>query len=73
MRRLRFAAKLQSSLDMEFGEAARERRRRHFERAAVDPSLRAHAFAVMAGPEAVPEAMFTDEHRDRVLGPESTS
>jgi 2-polyprenyl-6-methoxyphenol hydroxylase-like FAD-dependent oxidoreductase len=73
MRRLRFAAKLQSSLDMEFGEAARERRRRHFERAAVDPSLRAHAFAVMAGPEAVPEAMFTDEHRDRVLGPESPS
>eukprot|EP01030_Chromulinospumella_sphaerica_P019443 gene19443-19335_t len=38
MRRLRFAAKLQAALDMEFGEAARQRRRRHFERAADDPT-----------------------------------
>jgi len=68
MRRLRFAAGLQSSLDMEFGEAAQARRRSHFERAAVDPSLRAHAFAVMAGPESVPEAIFTEAHRARVLG-----
>jgi 2-polyprenyl-6-methoxyphenol hydroxylase-like FAD-dependent oxidoreductase len=71
MRRLRFTAKLQSSLDMEFGEAAQARRRSLFERAAEDPSLRAHAFAVMAGPEAVPEAMFTEAHRARVLGLET--
>jgi menaquinone-9 beta-reductase len=68
MRRLRFAAKLQSSLDMEFGEAAGERRRSFFARAAVDPSLRMHAFAVMAGPDSAPEATFTEAHRARVLG-----
>lgn len=67
MRRLRFAAKLQSALDMEFGEAARERRRRHFERATADPTLRLHSLAVMAGPEAAPAEIFTDAHRARVL------
>ncbi|MEO8113261.1 MAG: FAD-dependent monooxygenase, partial [Phenylobacterium sp.] len=67
MRRLRFAAGLQSSLDMEFGEAAAARRRSHFQRAAADPSLSAHAIAVMAGPEALPPEMFTDQHRARVL------
>jgi 2-polyprenyl-6-methoxyphenol hydroxylase-like FAD-dependent oxidoreductase len=69
MRRLRFAAKLQAGLDMEFGETAKARRRDWLERAASDPSLRAHALAVMAGPEAAPGALFTEEHRARVLGP----
>jgi len=73
MRRLRFTAKLQAALDMEFGETAKERRRRHFEQAAADPSLRMHAFAVMAGPESVPGDFFTEEHRDRVLGLETAS
>jgi 2-polyprenyl-6-methoxyphenol hydroxylase-like FAD-dependent oxidoreductase len=68
MRRLRFAAKLQAAIDMEFGAAAQERRRSLYERSAADPSLRAHAFAVMAGPETLPAEMFTDAHRDRVLG-----
>jgi len=68
MRRLRFAAKLQAAIDMEFGEAAKGRRRRLFEQGAADPSLRAHGFAVMAGPEALPPAMFTEEHYARVLG-----
>jgi 2-polyprenyl-6-methoxyphenol hydroxylase-like FAD-dependent oxidoreductase len=68
MRRLRFTAKLQATLDMEFGDDARERRRSLFRRAAADPSLRAHAFAVMAGPETLPGEMFSDEHRARVLG-----
>ena len=71
MRRLRFAASLQASLDMEFGEPAKARRRSHFERAAADPSLRAHAFAVMAGPESVPDIMFTEAQRARVLGLET--
>jgi hypothetical protein len=53
---------------MEFGEAAKARRRRIFEQSAADPSLRAHGFAVMAGPEALPPEMFTEEHRARVLG-----
>lgn len=68
MRRLRFAAALQSGLDMEFGEAAKARRRRHFEASASDPTLGIHGMAVMAGPEAVPAEFFTPAHRERVLG-----
>ena len=73
MRRLRFTAKLHAGLDMEFGEAGKARRASHFARAAADPSLRAHAFAVMAGPESVPDSIFTAAHRERVLGLELTS
>ena len=68
MRRLRFAASITSSLDAEFGVDAKERRRQFFERSAADPSLGAHGFAVMAGPEVLPPEMFTPEHRARVLG-----
>jgi menaquinone-9 beta-reductase len=68
MRRLRFVAALQAAIDMEFGEAAKARRHSLYERAASDPSLRAHGFAVMAGPEALPPEMFTEAHRARVLG-----
>lgn len=68
MRRLRFAASMQSALDAEFGEAARERRRRYHERSAADPSIGAHSFAVMAGPESLPPEMFTPEHWARALG-----
>ena len=68
MRRLRFTAALTSAIDAEFGEAAAKRRRHHFERSAEDPSLGAHGFAVMAGPEALPAEVFTPEHRARVLG-----
>lgn len=67
MRRLRFAAKIQSALDAEFSDAARDRRRRHFERSAADPSLAGHVFAVMAGPETLPPEMFTAERRAFVL------
>lgn len=68
MRRLRFAAGLQAGLDMEFGEGAKARRRRHFEMGASDPTLGIHGVAVMAGPEAVPAEFFTPAHRERVLG-----
>lgn len=68
MRRLRFVAKLQATIDMEFGPEARARRRSLFERSASDPSLKAAAFAVMAGPETVPPELFTEDHRARVLG-----
>jgi 2-polyprenyl-6-methoxyphenol hydroxylase-like FAD-dependent oxidoreductase len=68
MRRLRFAAMLQAGLDMEFGEQARERRRRYHEAAAADPSLGLHGFAVMGGPDAAPPEIFTEAHRIRVLG-----
>ncbi len=68
MRRLRFAAALQAALDMEFTDAARERRRAYHEASAADPSLGMHAVAVMAGPEVPPPELFTEAHRIRVLG-----
>jgi 2-polyprenyl-6-methoxyphenol hydroxylase-like FAD-dependent oxidoreductase len=67
MRRLRFAASLQSALDMEFGDAPRARRKRFHERSAVDPSLRLSSIAVMAGPEMAPAEAFTDAWRKHVL------
>ena len=69
MRRLRFAARIQAALDMEFGPEAAARRKDLNDRAQVDPGLKAHAFAVMAGPETVPAELFTEAHRARVLGP----
>jgi menaquinone-9 beta-reductase len=68
MRRLRFAGSIQAALDMEFGDAARARRQDFHQRAKDDPSLRAQAIAVMAGPEMAPPEAFTAEHRARVLG-----
>ncbi|MDZ4375420.1 MAG: FAD-dependent monooxygenase [Phenylobacterium sp.] len=67
MRRLRFAASLTSALDMEFGDEARARRRRHFDQSAADPTLGIHAFAVMAGPEVPPPEAFTPAQKARVL------
>lgn len=67
MRRLRFAGHLQATLDMEFGEAARERRKRYHERSASDQTLGLHGFAIMGGPESVPDEIFTDAHKERVL------
>jgi len=71
MRRLRFTARIQAQLDMEFGEDAKARRGGLFERASNDPELRMHAAAVMAGPETVPAGVFTEAHRARVLGLEA--
>jgi 2-polyprenyl-6-methoxyphenol hydroxylase-like FAD-dependent oxidoreductase len=68
MRRLRFVAGLQATVDMEFDQAARERRRRIFDRSATDPSVRVHGLAVMAGPESLPLQFFTEEHRAHALG-----
>lgn len=68
MRRLRFAGQLQASLDMEFGEDARERRRQYHARKAADPTLGMHGVAIMAGPENAPAEIFTEAHRARVLG-----
>jgi len=68
MRRLRFVAKISSSLDAEFGEGPRARRADYFRRAAADPSLSAHMFAIMGGPEVAPPETFTETYRERVLG-----
>ncbi len=68
MRRLRFAAKIQSAIDMEFDEAATARRHSYHARRDADPSLGLHGVAVMAGPEAAPPDIFTQAHWDRVMG-----
>jgi 2-polyprenyl-6-methoxyphenol hydroxylase-like FAD-dependent oxidoreductase len=68
MRRLRFAARIQSAIDMEFGEAAAARRHSYHTRGETDPSLRMHGVAVMAGPEMAPPEIFTQAHWDRVMG-----
>jgi len=68
MRRLRFAATLQSTLDMEIGDEARARRLASHQRTAADPTLGLHGVAIMAGPENAPAEIFTDAHRARVLG-----
>jgi 2-polyprenyl-6-methoxyphenol hydroxylase-like FAD-dependent oxidoreductase len=67
LRRLRFVAQLQSRLDMEFDEAARQRRHRHHQRSATDPSLRLQGLAVMAGPDRAPAECFTPAYFARVL------
>jgi len=68
MRRLRFAGRVQSALDMEFGDAAKARRHRYHELGAKDPTLKLHGVAVMAGPEVAPPEIFTDAHWARVVG-----
>ncbi|MGJ3626818.1 nuclear transport factor 2 family protein [Sphingomonas sp. MMS24-JH45] len=65
MRRLRAAAELQAGLDMEFGDVARERRRRYHEGSAADPSLGMHGIAVLAGPEMAPPELHRRAPRAR--------
>ena len=67
MRRLRFAAEITSTLDAEFGDAAKARRASYHARSAADPMLGAHVGAVIVGPEMLPPEAFTPEHRARVL------
>ncbi len=68
LRRLRFAAKVLSALDVEFGEAAEARRADFHRRAAADPSLRMYGLATLGGPELVPAVYFTEESFARILG-----
>jgi 2-polyprenyl-6-methoxyphenol hydroxylase-like FAD-dependent oxidoreductase len=67
MRRLRFAAQLQSVLYNEFGPEARARRARARGRMAEDPSLGAPLAAVMVGPELIPAEAFTARTWSRIL------
>jgi hypothetical protein len=53
---------------MAFGPEAAARRKDLHDRSRIDPGLKAHAFAVLAGPETVPAELFTEAHRARVLG-----
>jgi 2-polyprenyl-6-methoxyphenol hydroxylase-like FAD-dependent oxidoreductase len=67
MRRLRFSAALTSTIANEFGEAARERRRKVAEREAANPLLLMSQLAAMIGPEATPEAAFEESVREQLF------
>lgn len=67
LRRLRFAAALQSMVENEFGAAAEERRRRAYANRAADPTLMLPALATLMGPEKVPAEAFEPEVIERTF------
>ncbi len=67
MRRLRFVAALDASLENEFGPEAEARRARARARQAEDPSLMMWFLAAFAGPDALPAESFDDSVRARLL------
>lgn len=69
MRRLRYAAAVQSRLDSEFGPQFTARRIAARDRMAANPMLSMATAGVMVGPEVVPAEVFTQETWDAILGP----
>ena len=69
MRRLRFVAALDSTLENEFGPAAETRRLRARARQAEDPTLLHWFLAAFAGPDAIPSTAFEPTIRERLLAP----
>lgn len=69
MRRLRFTASLISSLQNEFGPAARDRRQRVREAQMQDPTLILPLMATLLGPDAIPAEAFDEPMRARLLAP----
>lgn len=67
MRRLRFSAQLASTLLNEFGDAARDRRRRAGERQAENQMLALPFLAAMVGPETLPAAVFEETVREQLF------
>lgn len=67
MRRLRLVASVQSTIENEFGDAARERRRRVGERRATDESFMGILLAAYAGPDSVPAEAYDPELIRRLL------
>jgi hypothetical protein len=64
MRRLRFSAMWAATLENEFGDAAKERRRIGRERVAANPMYLLPQLAVLTGPESVPAPAFEDSLRE---------
>lgn len=67
MRRLRFVAQLFSTLRVEFGPQARERRKRALQRIGADPSVAQPLTATLRGPFAIPAEAFSQGAWDRLL------
>jgi 2-polyprenyl-6-methoxyphenol hydroxylase-like FAD-dependent oxidoreductase len=70
MRRLRFAAAMNSRLTVEFGDAARALRAEVHARQAKEPDLAMAVLSALAGPEALPAEAFTQRAAQRVFGTE---
>ena len=70
MRRLRFAAAVQSRLTVEFGDAARALRADLLARAAKEPDLTIAVLSALAGPEVMPADAFTQRMALRMFGAE---
>ena len=66
MRRLRFAASLDSMVHAEFGPEAEARKIRFRERVAGDPSFALARAGVMIGPEMLPPECFSDAEWERL-------
>jgi 2-polyprenyl-6-methoxyphenol hydroxylase-like FAD-dependent oxidoreductase len=60
LRRLRFSARVTAKLLNEFGEDARERRRRAFARQQENPLLQVAQLAALLGPDTLPAAAFEE-------------
>lgn len=69
MRRLRFSAGIVSTMLNEFGDEARERRRRAEQRQAANPLLLLPLLASMVGPEVLPSAAFEPAVREQLFAP----
>ena len=67
MRRLRIVASLQSTIENEFGDEARQRRLRVGQRRAADPAFMAPLIAGYAGPESVPAEALGEDLIRRLL------
>jgi 2-polyprenyl-6-methoxyphenol hydroxylase-like FAD-dependent oxidoreductase len=67
MRRLRFSASVISTIENEFGERARARRKRVRERQMADPTLILPLFAAFLGPDLVPAEAFEETTRNRLF------
>ena len=70
MRRLRFAAAMNSRLAAEFGAEARARREAIFARQHQDPALGMSLMAAFVGPESLPAEVFSQQAAVAVFGSE---
>ena len=68
MRRLRFAAAVQARLTVEFGPDARARRASILARQASEPDLALVLIAALAGPETLPEEVYSQATAIRMFG-----
>ena len=67
MRRLRFFADVVTTMNVEFGPGAVERRRRADERFLTDPELFMLRAGVFVGPEVTPAELFCDATKERLF------